>query len=110
MLAFGCINIKIQIQNFFPRNVAVIVSCSRFLFQKLTFILRRVHPLFAWSDLLAVGLHALIGAVLGLVLALMYPGHQLLATGLPPLPDLASDQVRVTDRLLQLNWLQIQRE
>ena len=61
-------------------------------------------------DLLAGGLHALIGAVLGLVLTLVYPGHQLLPTGLPPLPDLASDQVRVTDRLLQLNRLQREKD
>ena len=58
---------------------------------------------------MAGALHALVAAVLlPLVsLTLVDPGHQLLTTGLPPLPDLAPDQVRVTDRLLQLDRLQV---
>ena len=61
---------------------------------------------------MAGALHALVAAVLlPLVsLTLVYPGHKLLTAGLPPLPDLAPDQVRVTDRLLQLDRLQIKIE
>ena len=50
------------------------------------------------ADLLTGGLHALAGAALGLVLG--DPGHQLLSAGLPPLPELPADEVRVTDCFL----------
>ena len=56
------------------------------------------------ADLLTGGLHALAGAALGLVLG--DPGHQLLSAGLPPLPELAADEVRVTDGFLQLDRLE----